>query len=88
MSQDMDSQALDRRRKVQAERIAINKVMKARACPGLRRSLSWPDLWREVIAIRKSWDQYGPQSVDRLNRPVGWREQKLPFRHSRASDPQ
>lgn len=48
MSEVMASQALGKRRKVQAKRIVINKGMKAGACP----RITQPDLWRQVMVIR------------------------------------
>lgn len=51
----MASQALGKRRKVQAKRIVINKSMKAGACP----RITQPDLWRQVMVIRGNWDNEG-----------------------------
>ena len=48
MSEVMASQALGKRRKVQAKRIVINKGMIAVACP----RITQPDLWRQVMVIR------------------------------------
>lgn len=47
---------LGKRREVQPERTIIHKGMNSGPCPTRMRSLTWPDLWKEAVVIRESWD--------------------------------